>query len=282
MSYNISLYKVGGCIRDQILGIKSSDIDFVVVISDDKIDNRTDHMTEKLTISQGFDIMTSYLQANNYKIFLSIPNMLTIRAKFPSNHMYSNLCADFILAKKESYDESDSDFIRTPIIELGTLADDLIRRDFTINAMAEIVNGSDERQIIDMFKGKDDLDKRILTTPYGYMSGNSFQTMSDDPLRVIRGLRFMIKYDMTPDENCYEAMLDRMIIKKLFKVVSSERIREELTKMFKFSTVKTFKILGEFSDKIGNLSDYPDHHISFIDMLFNHNTKLWLKPTTEI
>jgi len=226
--------------------------------------------------------MTSYLESDNYKIFLSMPNMLTIRAKFPPNHMYSNLCADFILAKKESYDMSKSDIVRTPIIELGTLADDLIRRDFTINAMAEIVNESDNGQIIDMFKGKDALDKRILTTPYGYMSGNSFQTMSDDPLRVIRGLRFMIKYDMTPDENCYEAMLDKLIIKKLFKDVSGERIREELTKMFKFSTVKTFKILGEFSDKIGNLSNSPDHHISFIDMLFNHSTKLWLKPTTEI
>jgi tRNA nucleotidyltransferase (CCA-adding enzyme) len=129
------IYKVGGCVRDKLLGLDSKDIDFTFVCEDSQ------------TVEGGWIEMTSWMKINGFEIFLSTPEMFTIRAKFPKDHQYAGMVADFVMARREvGYTKGT----RHPLLELGTLEDDLIRRDFTLNAMAEDIDGN----IIDLFDGQ--------------------------------------------------------------------------------------------------------------------------------
>jgi tRNA nucleotidyltransferase/poly(A) polymerase len=212
------IFKVGGCVRDKILGIESKDIDFTFVL------DNTDR-----TVEEGFQIMTDWLTHKEFTIFLSTPECFTIRAKFPKGHENEGLVADFVLARREvGYEEGT----RRPILELGTLEDDLIRRDFTLNALAEDEFG----QIIDLFGGQEDLANRVLKTPMPAQ-----QTMMDDPLRIMRALRFKITKGFSIDNEIWFAMMQPEILEKLRTTVSAERIREEVFKMMKHNTVETIK-----------------------------------------
>ncbi len=245
---NIELYYVGGYVRDKLLGIQSKDIDFVFVIKN------------AVTIHDGFKMMEDWLKKEGFHIFLSTPSMLTIRAKFPKNNKYINeqeLTADFVLARKEYYNNSCS---RTPTVEVGTLYDDLMRRDFTINALAMDMSG----HIIDVCNGLDDIRKNILRTPK-----EPLQTLLDDPLRILRAMRFNITRHFEFDNNLLIAMTSSEILDKLFTTVSLERIREELTKMFSYSTPNTLKFLNY----IETISP------GFIDKLFIYPLKLL--PSTK-
>jgi tRNA nucleotidyltransferase/poly(A) polymerase len=133
------IFKVGGCVRDGLLGVKTKDIDFTFVLDD-----------LNKTVEEGFKEMEQWMIDEGFTIFLSVPEMFTIRAKFPTDHKFAKLDADFVMARKEvGYVEGT----RRPILELGTLEDDLLRRDFTLNAMAEDIDGN----LIDIFGGIDDL-----------------------------------------------------------------------------------------------------------------------------
>jgi tRNA nucleotidyltransferase/poly(A) polymerase len=241
----VKIYKVGGCVRDKLLGINSKDIDFVFVISD---------LTSVNGVEGGFKMMESYMTQNGYTIFLSTPDCYTIRAKFPSGHKYDGMVADFVLARKEVGYYSGT---RRPILELGTLNDDLIRRDFTLNAMAE----DEEGNIIDLFGGKEDLKNGILKTPV-----NCFQTFDDDPLRILRAIRFSITKGFKLSTDIHFAIHQYEYDEKM-GVVSGERIREELLKCFKHDTQKTLEMLFKYF----KLKDY----------IFT-KTNLWLKPTFEL
>ena len=241
------LHVVGGSIRDKLLGMESKDIDYAFVL--DNLDQ---------SVEQGFSEMTKYMQSNGFEIFLSTPECFTIRAKFPKGSKNEKLVADFVMARKEiGYTEGT----RRPILALGTLEDDLIRRDFCCNALAE----DDDGNIIDLFGGIDDIKNKILRTP---LDPNI--TFLDDPLRVIRLLRFSITKEFSIHETCWEAMKNPVILEKLDKVVSGERIREEILKMFKFDTVKSLTLLSE-TDKI-----VP----GLYEIIFSKG--LWLKPTFEL
>lgn len=247
------LYYVGGYVRDKILQIESKDIDFTFVINLKP--------NEKLTIIEGFCLMEEWLIQEGFTIFLSTPSMLTIRAKFPKNNKYhnnSNMCADFVLARKEVYLDEKS---RIPIVEIGTLQDDLMRRDFTVNALALDMNGN----IIDICNGLNDIEKKILRTP-----NSSLKTLEEDPLRVLRAMRFHITKQFDFDKELLYAMFNENIFNKLLKTVSKDRIREELNKMFMFSTPQTLKLLYYFDNNIPN----------FIDKLFEDSFKLI--PTSKI
>ena len=238
------LYQVGGCVRDKLLGTPSKDIDFVFVISD---------LSSIKSVDQGFNLMWSYMLENGFTIFLSTPDCYTIRAKFPNDHKFAGMVADFVLARKEvGYFPGT----RRPILEIGTLEDDLLRRDFTLNAMAEDEDGN----IIDPFGGQEDLKNRILKTPLV-----CYKTFDDDPLRILRAVRFSIvkgfgvSYDI-------ELAIHQYDYEQKMGVVSGERIREELYKCYKHDTRKTILVLNKYF----RLRDY----------IFNA-TGLWLKPTFE-
>lgn len=246
------LYYVGGYVRDKILGIESKDIDFTFVIN--KMPD------EKLSIQNGFQLMEKWLLDEGFNIFLNTPDMLTIRAKFPKNDKYknqSNLTADFVLARKETYPDPNSRF---PIVELGTLYDDLMRRDFTINAIAMNM----QEELIDVCNGLEDIKNNLLRTPL-----QSKTTLMDDPLRVLRAMRFHITKQFKFDDELLTHMTNPEILDKVFNVVSQERIREELTRMFHYSTPQTLKLLYYIDSKSPN----------FIDTLFTYPLKLI--PTTK-
>jgi tRNA nucleotidyltransferase/poly(A) polymerase len=240
------IFKVGGCVRDRLLGVDTNDIDFTFVL--DNLD---------WTVESGFQIMTDWMNVNDFEIFLSTPECFTIRAKFPKEHKYAGMVADFVMARKEvGYVEGT----RRPILELGTLEDDLLRRDFTLNAMAEDIDGN----LIDIFGGIDDLKIGLLRTPLP-----AKQTMMDDPLRILRALRFTITKDFVMSDDIWEAMKQPNILKKLEQTVSGERIREELMKMMKYDTPKSLRLLMDVDEIIPG----------FLNLIFKDG--MWLKPTNE-
>jgi len=240
------LYTVGGCVRDSFLGIQSDDIDFTFVLDD---------LT--LSVEEGFKEMEEWMAKEGFKVFLSTPDCFTIRAKFPIGHEEEGLVADFVMSRKEvGYVEGT----RRPILELGTLEDDLIRRDFTVNAMAK----SEDGDIIDLFNGESDLRNGILDTPL-----DPIITFMDDPLRMLRAIRFSITKDLVISQRVWEAIAQPGLIEKLKETVSVERIRNELIKALKFDTIKTLRLM----------SKVDVHAPGFMEATFDKG--LWLKPTFE-
>lgn len=239
------IFKVGGCVRDALMGLDSKDIDFTFVCE------------QSQTVEQGWSEMRSWMIDQGFTIFLETPECFTIRAKFPKDHKFEGLVADFVMARREvGYVEGT----RRPILELGTLEDDLLRRDFTLNAIAEDEHGN----LIDPFGGQTDLAKGLLRTPLP-----AKQTMMDDPLRFLRALRFSITKRFSIDDSIIFAMKQPDILEKLEKVVSAERIRDEVFKMMKADTVKTLELFREIEDIIPG----------FTALVFGRG--LWLKPTFE-
>jgi tRNA nucleotidyltransferase/poly(A) polymerase len=239
------IFKVGGCVRDKLLGLESKDIDFTFVCE------------ESQTVEQGWTEMKTWMTDRGFEIFLETPDCFTIRAKFPKDHKFTGLVADFVMARKEiGYIEGT----RRPVLELGTLADDLLRRDFTLNALAEDEDGD----IIDLFNGKGHLGARLLKTPLP-----AEQTMMDDPLRFLRALRFHITKGFFIHHSIIEAMKQPEIFDKLKLVVSAERIREEVTKMMVHNTPATIRVLTRMERELPGLTE----------LIFDRG--LWLKPTFE-
>jgi len=238
-------YEVGGKIRDEILGLQSKDVDYVAVPNEMLLRDYTE-------AADMFQVLSDYLTAEKFEIFLETPGCFTIRARFPEGHKYSGV-ADFVMARKEiGYIPGT----RTPIVRPGSLFDDLERRDFTLNALAK----GDDGKIIDFFNGLEDLKNGVLRTPL-----DTKVTFDDDPLRILRAIRFSItKGFKIPAEMWYE--IDRYDYDLKMGVVSTERIKDELYKCFKHDTLKTLNKLYRFP----HLRDY----------IFNR-TVLWLKPTME-
>jgi poly(A) polymerase len=237
-------YEVGGRVRDQLLGVDSKDIDYVAVPDLEKL-------TKNSSIENVFQLLVEDIKLRGYEIYLITPRAYTIRAKMGS---VGSLVVDFVLARKEiGYVEGTRD----PIVVPGTLKEDLARRDFTVNAIAkDVLTGT----LIDPFNGQEDIKEKILRTP---IDGSI--TFSDDPLRLLRSVRFAITKRFEIDHNI-QRMLHDFNYEERFNIVSEERIREELYKCFKHDTARTLDYLTEFSA----LKSY----------IFK-KTNLWLKPTNE-
>ena len=187
-------YVVGGFVRDFFLGIKNDDIDIVVEGS-------------------GIEFAKAFSQKVNGKLSY-YENYGTAMVK------WSNIEVEFVGARKETYVRGS----RNPIVEDGTLYDDLERRDFTINAMAISLNENTYGELIDFFNGENDLNNKIIRTP---LDPNI--TFSDDPLRMFRAVRFVSKLDgFVIDEHTKEG-----IIKNIYRssILTRERITMELEKM---------------------------------------------------
>lgn len=240
-----TFYEVGGKVRDEILGLKSKDVDYVAV------PNETILKTY-MEAPAVFNILIDYLKSEKFEIFLITPNCYTIRARFPKEHKYEGV-ADFVMARKEvGYIPGT----RTPIVKPGSLFDDLERRDFTLNALAK----GDDGIIIDFFNGQEDLKNMTLRTPL-----DTKVTFDDDPLRILRAIRFSIVKGFTIPDDMWNEIYHYPYYEKM-GVVSAERIKDELFKCFKHDTLETLERLRQFP----HLKEY----------IFNR-TSLWLKPTFE-
>lgn len=215
-------FKVGGCVRDQILGIPTKDIDFSVVAKG-----------EFQTANEAFTALCDSLDQEGFKIFECREEFLTVRAQIPKGHQLRNLAkdADFVLARKEG---PYSDGRHPDWVIPGTFQDDIFRRDFTCNALAIDSDGN----IVDIVGGQDDIARRQLK-----FVGSPKERISEDGLRVMRAFRFMVTkgFSMSPDQ---EHELTTEFASSMLSMVKVERIREELIKMFKADSLRSIRILG--------------------------------------
>lgn len=191
----IEAYVVGGWVRDLIMNRPSKDIDFVCVGSGIAL-------ARAVAAALGPDV-----QVHVYKNFGT------------AQVVWGDYQLEFVGARKESY-RSDS---RKPLVEDGTLEDDQWRRDFTINAMALRLNTSGFGDLIDPFNGMEDIRKKVIRTP-----ANPRLTFSDDPLRMMRAVRFAAQLDFDIEPDTFAALTE---MAERLGIVSQERITDELNKI---------------------------------------------------
>ncbi len=190
----VDVYMVGGVVRDLILKRERNDLDFLVI-------GNSLEFAEKVAEKLGIQKVTKY------------KNFGTAHFK------YDNYDIEFVGARKESYDRNS----RKPIVENGTFEDDIRRRDFTINSMAISLNKNFFGELIDLFKGYQDLQNKIIKTPL-----DPFQTFDDDPLRIMRAFRFAAQLDFNVDES---VMIAAKQMRERLRIVSQERITDEFMKI---------------------------------------------------
>ncbi len=193
---NLESYVIGGYVRDFLLKRgNAKDIDIVAVGS-------------------GIDLAEEVS-----KLLPGKPKVSIFKTYGTAMLKSGGIELEFVGARKESYSEET----RNPEVENGTLEDDQNRRDFTINALALSLNDENFGELLDPFNGIDDLGKKIIRTPL-----NPDITYSDDPLRMLRAIRFASQLDFTIEKDSLEAITRNS---KRIKIISTERIVDELNKI---------------------------------------------------
>ena len=254
----LEAYVIGGFVRDLILGRPSKDIDIVVV---------------------GNGLQLAEASANKLKV-----KKVSLFHNFGTAHFkYKDLDVEFVGARKESY-RHDS---RKPIVENGSLRDDQNRRDFTINALALHLNKSKFGDLVDPFNGLSDLEKGIIRTP---LDPNT--TYSDDPLRMMRAIRFATQLNFKIEAKSLQAIYDNA---DRLSIISKERILDECNKIILsetpsrgFNLLFSTKLLHHFFPEMVNLQgvetkenkthkDNFYHTLEVLDNVAKESNNLWLR-----
>ncbi|MDX2129434.1 MAG: HD domain-containing protein [Chloroherpetonaceae bacterium] len=197
----LPIYAVGGFVRDIYLNRSCKDIDIMVIGEPIAFAEEA----RKLLNGWGFAVFERFRTAR----FITRDSVL------------GEINLEFVGARKESYNHDS----RKPITEVGTLEDDLSRRDFTINALAISLSEENFGEVIDLFNGFSDLQNRRLKTPLDPKS-----TFSDDPLRMMRAARFASQLNFSIDPAALDAMSE---MHERLKIVSQERVTDEFIKIMK-------------------------------------------------
>ena len=254
---DLQVYAIGGFVRDVFLDRPSKDIDIVII---------------------GNGISFAESVAKKLEVKLSVfKNFGTASLK------YQDLEIEFVGARKESY-RLDS---RKPIVENGTLEDDQKRRDFTINALAVSLHPDTFGQLLDPFNGIADLEQKLIRTPL-----NPIETFSDDPLRMLRAIRFATQLNFKIDEIAVEAIKNNA---DRISIISQERITDELNKIilsprpsigfnYLFDTGLLHKIFPQMTALYGvEIIDGKGHKDNFyhtlqvLDNICGTTNDLWLR-----
>lgn len=255
----LETYVVGGYVRDLILGRPSKDIDFTcvgsgILLAQEVASTFEEHVP--LSVFKNFG--TAMLKLQDWEL-------------------------EFVGARKESYRLES----RKPIVEDGTLLEDLERRDFTINAMAISLNPSNYGELIDPFDGLGDMKKKIIKTPL-----EPGITFSDDPLRMMRAVRFAAQLNFDIDADTFFALSENAY---RLQIISAERIIDELNKViltvkpsYGFKLLFASKLLHEFFPELVELQgvDSVDdkshkdnfyHTLQVLDNVCQFTDDLWLR-----
>lgn len=255
---HLEVFVIGGYVRDRIMDRPfNDDIDILV-------------------IGNGIE----YAE----KVALRLETKVNVFKSFGTAMLrYQNIDIEFVGARKESY-RSNS---RKPIVEDGTLEDDQQRRDFTVNAMAIGLNKQNYGQLVDPFQGSEDIKRKIIRTPL-----DPAITFSDDPLRMMRAIRFATQLQFNIKPETFEAI---KLNKERIKIVSQERITDELQKIVASKKPSTgFKLL--FDSGLLNLifpamanlygveviqgkghKDNFYHTLEVLDNVANQSDDIWLR-----
>jgi putative nucleotidyltransferase with HDIG domain len=263
---NVPAYLIGGFVRDKIIGRNTKDADIVCLGDGIALAHST----------------ASFFVPKPYVAFFK--NFGTAQIKVPIENETNNLFeVEFVGARKESYNRDS----RKPMVEIGTLEDDQNRRDFTINALAISLNKNDFGKLIDPFNGVQDIENKILQTPL-----EPEQTFSDDPLRMMRAIRFATQLNFTIAPSTFEAITT---MASRIKIVSQERITDELNKIMLASKPSIgWDLLSksgllqivfpqmmalhgaEYVDGKGHKDNFY-HTLQVLDNISEHTNDLWLR-----
>jgi poly(A) polymerase len=260
-SENVQAYVIGGWVRDCLLKRDHPDKDIDIVVIGSGIDiarkaARKIHPGIKVSVFKNFG--TAMFRNGEYEI-------------------------EFVGARKESYDRNS----RKPVVEDGSLEDDQRRRDFTINALAISLNQGTYGEFLDPFGGISDLKHKIIKTPL-----DPGKTFSDDPLRMMRAIRFANQLNFTIEENTFNSIVENAA---RIKIVSAERIVTELNKIIMcshpskgFMLLEKSGLLKIIFPELDNLKgietkdgkahkDNFHHSIKVLDNISKHTDNLWLR-----
>ena len=252
-------FLIGGFVRDKLIGRPTKDADIVCVGDGIELAHKVaDSFQPRPTVSFFKNFGTAQIKLDDWEI-------------------------EFVGARKESYRQNS----RNPTVVPGTLEDDQLRRDFTINAMAISLNKEDYGKLIDPFDGMGDLGRRLIRTPL-----DPLQTFSDDPLRMMRAIRFATQLHFTIDEAAFEAIREDA---HRISIVSQERITDELNKIILSSKPSIgFDLLyrsgllaiifpqmvdlagAEYIDGMGHKDNFY-HTLQVLDNIAPHANDLWLR-----
>lgn len=255
----LECYAIGGYVRDLFLNRPSKDIDVV-------------------TVGRGIDLAKAVARKLGKKAHLSVfKNFGTAQIKYNDEEI------EFVGARRESYNRGS----RKPIVEDGTLKDDQNRRDFTINALAVCLNKDRLGELLDPFDGLQDMERLLIRTPL-----DPDITFSDDPLRMMRAIRFSSQLGFDIETSTFDAIARN---KKRIEIVSQERIIDELNKIVMspkpsvgFRQLEQTGLLSiifpelvalkgaETKDGVGHKDNFY-HTIAVLDNISRKTDNLWLR-----
>lgn len=255
------VYVVGGYVRDYYLGRSKSgdiDIDFVTVGSGINLARKVSGKIKDSTLAVYKQFGTAQVKTGDLEL-------------------------EFVGARKESYRKNS----RKPLVEDGTLEDDQLRRDLTINALSWSLNKEDYGALNDPFNGMNDLEQSLIRTPI-----DPEKTFDDDPLRMMRAIRFASQLNFRIEEKTFDAITE---MSERINIISKERIIEELNKIILsdnpslgFTMLFKTGLLEEFFPEMHNLQGVKEvkgvrhkdnfwHTLQVLDNIIEMDADLWLR-----
>jgi putative nucleotidyltransferase with HDIG domain len=255
---NVDFYIVGGYVRDIILNRTRDEMDFLIVGDGPAFASK---LADKFGVKE-----------------------ISVFKNFGTAHFkYGGFDLEFVGARKESYNKNS----RNPVVDVGTLEDDLDRRDFTINTLAVSLNKNNFGELIDKFNGLDDIKNKKIVTPL-----DPLKTFDDDPLRIMRAFRFAAQLNFEIDEKVLAAAVQ---MAERLKIISHERITDEFLKILAspkpsvglklLYETEVMKIIFPEIQEMGGVEQRQDFHhkdvfyhtCKVVDNVAEMSNDLWLR-----